>query len=417
MNMSLINSLRLNDFRPSFKCGAAVVGGALAGGGALLSGLFGAAASSDAVSTNVEENAKNRTFNRQEAEKARGWQTQERVASQDWQQSEYDRRAESQYQYWLKQNQYNSPVEQAKRLSSVGLNPSGLLGASQVGLQDSSHIAPAVSPPSAPGTSPASVSTSNPVSANAAPTYFAEMVNGIGSIVKSFAGASKDSAEAKQTNELLQFKIKEFMLNNQSKELQNAYDEMRNFFTQKTLDKKIQKVGVDLDKLNADVWLTKLQGDYIDEQTVTERFKQILSGYDIDLRNSQSKMALIELSNYEDKLKAQIRMWNASAKESLASAYEHTEAARLHVAQADFTKMETDLSSLKKVAQTLENGIKANEFSSSTLGLELQDASQMFKMIQEADKLEDIKDNWNLWNYVRKVKNLLGFQMSVGVHN
>ena len=172
-----------------------------------------------------------------------------------------------------------------------------------------------------------------------------------------------------------------------------------------------------MDKLNADVWLTKLQGDYIDEQTVTERFKQILSGYDIDLRNSQSKMALIELSNYEDKLKAQIRMWNASAKESLASAYEHTEAARLHVAQADFTKMETDLSSLKKVAQTLENGIKANEFSSSTLGLELQDASQMFKMIQEADKLEDIKDNWNLWNYVRKVKNLLGFQMSVGVHN
>ena len=396
MNMSLINSLRLNDFRPAFKCGAEIVGGALVGGGALLSGLFGAKASSDAVSTNVEENAKNRTFNREEAEKARGWQTQERVASQDWQQSEYDRRAESQYQYWLKQNQYNSPVEQAKRLSAVGLNPSGLLGASQVGLQDSSHIAPAVSPPSAPGTSPASVSTSNPVSANAAPTYFAEMVNGIGSIVKSFAGASKDSAEAKQTNELLQFKIKEFMLNNQSKELQNAYDEMRNFFTQKTLDKKIQKVGVDLDKLNADVWLTKLQGDYIDEQTVTERFKQILSGYDIDLRNSQSKMALIELSNYEDKLKAQIRMWNASAKESLASAYEHTEAARLHVAQADFTKMETDLSSLKKVAQTLENGIKANEFSSSTLGLELQDASQMFKMIQEADKLEDIKDNWNL---------------------
>ena len=89
----------------------------------------------------------------------------------------------------------------------------------------------------------------------------------------------------------------------------------------------------------------------------------------------------------------------------------------MHIAQADFTKMETDLSSLKKVAQTLENGIKANEFSSSTLGLELQDASQMFKMIQEADKLEDIKDNWNLWNYVRKVKNLLGFQMSVGVHN
>ena len=107
---------------PRFKCGAAVIGGALAGGGALLSGLFGAAASSDAVSTNVAENEKNRRFNSEEAEKARGWQTSEREASQDWQSTEYDRRAESQYQYWLKQNQYNSPVEQAKRVAKEKQN-------------------------------------------------------------------------------------------------------------------------------------------------------------------------------------------------------------------------------------------------------------------------------------------------------
>lgn len=81
--------------------GSALLGGALSG----ISNLFGASSQNKNVDKQI--NAA-----KEEAEKTRDWQTSEREAQQEWN-----------YNMWLANNQYNTPMAQMQRYKDAGLNP------------------------------------------------------------------------------------------------------------------------------------------------------------------------------------------------------------------------------------------------------------------------------------------------------
>lgn len=441
------------------KQGAAIAAG-IGAVGLLGSSIIGASASNDAISTNIEENEKNRKFNSAEAEKARNWQSsqwdyqfnrtanewynqfnahnsqwynQQNFLNNQWHQQQ-DYSNQQAYNYWLKQQDYNSPREMVGRLNSAGLNAAASINAQQfgstglsaapVGAQVAPVSSPSVISSSTPSGSPASIGTSNPAQASNSAVAFSSVVSGVSDLVKSLAGARKDNIEAVKAEKTLSTYISQKLADLKNSELLNQWQDMQNVFFHEKAPKELKKLGEEINVLSAKVLLMSSEQDLIDNQSITEGFKQALMGAQKDLTHEQFMQAVIFTSQYEQRLLAeldlkreQILTEKSQQSANYASAYEHTEAAKLHIEQAAFTKMETDLTSLKKVAQVLDNGLKSNEFKASSLGLELQEASQLFKLIQESDKLSDIKDDWNLWNKVRKIKNLLGFQMSVGFHN
>lgn len=79
----------------------AILGGALSG----ISNLFGSASQNKNVDKQLQAA-------KEEAEKTRNWQTSEREAQQEWN-----------YNMWLANNEYNTPMAQMQRYKDAGLNP------------------------------------------------------------------------------------------------------------------------------------------------------------------------------------------------------------------------------------------------------------------------------------------------------
>lgn len=73
---------------------------------------------------NAQEAEKARFFNAQEAEKQRDWSTAEREATQDWN-----------FQQWMRENDYNNPINQMARMKEAGINPNAAM-------QQLSNVAP-----------------------------------------------------------------------------------------------------------------------------------------------------------------------------------------------------------------------------------------------------------------------------------
>lgn len=403
----------------SKKCGKDPITGPLIAGASVFGSILGLEESNDAQETNIRENEKNRQFNREEAQKNRDWQTAEREASQGYQSAEWDRRNEVEFQTWLRQNEYNSPKNQVQRLMQAGYNPSAMTGASAEGLIDSSTLQPSVTPVTAPSGSPASVSTPNPVNAVQGSQSIGTLLSSVGSLISDTARAGRDSAEARQLNETLTSIVQEYAQKIRLLGFENDLKEIEKYRQSATLPASVAKAFGELDKLQADIIVSRMTGNKVEAEVYTEKMRKVLLDQDFDLKDQEIQKGLIFLDKYREMLDSQINESKSRAAYNYAGAYERTEAAKLHIEEQEFKNMETDLLSLKKVFQTLENGLKANEFKSSSLGLERKELDQLIYMIQESEKLDDIKDNWNLWNKVRRIKNLLGFEMSVGasVHN
>lgn len=414
------------------KCGiglgtAALIGGIASGVGATAAGLSSAAASNNAVSTNKEENEKNRQFNSEEAEKARQWQ------SEQWQ-NQFDQQTEEWYKqvgfaneeaqnYWIQQQQYNSPLAQVNRLQDAGLNPAAAISNQTFGGTGLSAAPVSVPSPSVTSAPSASVGLSNPAAQTDSATAFGSVAQGLASIIKSVSAFGKDSAEVSEITTLLEGKFKKLMNDIDMQELSKSLMTVDLYVKQHSKDAQVQQYNHNLQKTLSEIAVNWENASYFGEKSVSERLNQVV----LDMAGKVKFEEWLQAKALTDRIaeivdnrvnlgKEQIKTEQAKQQELSASAYEKTEAAKLHVEQQDFTKMETDLTSLKKVFQTLQNGIEANNFRSSVLGLERQEADQLFHLIETADKLEDIRNDWNLWNSVRRVKNLLGFQMNVGAN-
>lgn len=286
----------INKYLNKKKCGPDLLAAFALGGTSLVGGigsaLIGSSASNQALTSNLEENQRNRDFNAEEAQKNRDWQSdqwqhqfdtmssewyrqygetvnqwynQQNFLNQQWKQQQDYSNAQS-YQYWLKQQQFNSPAAMVGRLNSAGLNAAAAINAQQFGgtglsaAPTGSMSAPVASPsvpsPSTPSGSAASVGLSNPVQASNSADAFKNIVSGISQMVSAFAGARKDNIEAVKAEKTLTTFINQSLADLQNKELLNEYQQLQNVFFSKSAPKQLQKLGEEINLITAKVLLT-----------------------------------------------------------------------------------------------------------------------------------------------------------------
>ncbi len=311
--------LEFNNYVPLRKCGAAAGIGAIIGGvGAVASGIGSVVSADDAVDTNIEENEKNRKFNAEEAQKQRDWasdewQKQFDLQSQQWYEQQ-DYANQQSYDYWMQQQQYMSPVEQNRRLLAAGLNPAHVVGNSVYGSTGLSAAPVSVPNPSVPSGSSASVSTSNPVAAVDKASAFERAASGLTKIVDAIGSFSKNTAEADSTRAQLQPILDNWLLKNTNQELLNSYQEMYNVFFDNKAPKELKLLGEKINNVIADTIVKQASGELIEEETITEQFKQILTDKDIRLRGEQYLQAVAITANIEKQLKLQNNVLREQAK-------------------------------------------------------------------------------------------------------
>lgn len=445
-------------YRPLHKCGAELVAAGVMGGSSIVSGILGADSADSQMSANIREAEKNRQFNREEAEKNRDWQAEQADIARNWQSDEWTRQfglsnlewrnrfntenaqwyKQQQFQqnlaynYWMKQQEFNSPAQQIQRGIEAGINPAASLGTAygSTGLSaaPTSVASPVVSSPATPSSPmPSGVSASIGNSPNVAVSKadaFSKMASGFSDIISAITKGSKDVADTKTANAMRDSIVKAAAEDVTNKQLLNEWQQLENGFQTKAIPKRLEKLGNEARNLLAAAMLAQTEEELKQCQIVSEQLRQnILDKEDkykaqdliIITATASNIDRAIQLKN--DLMKEQAKTERARQSESYASAYEHTEAAKLHISQQNYTDMQTNLASLKSVFQSLDNAIKKNEVKLSDIGLEQKELDNLIYQIEQSKRLDDIKDNWNLWNMVRRVQNQLGVGVSVGLHN
>lgn len=118
-----------NPYSPSHCCGD------ILGFGSMISSISVADANRSAQKS---ENSRNRQFAHDEAELAREYQSREWTRQYELQRDEWYKQlaasSDSAYNNFVRQAEYNSPVNQMSRLRQAGLNPSAMLGNQGSGL-------------------------------------------------------------------------------------------------------------------------------------------------------------------------------------------------------------------------------------------------------------------------------------------
>lgn len=338
---------------PLRKCGAEVVGGAIAAGGSLLGGLMSSKSSSSNVSSQLgaqsAENAKNRAWQTQEAEKARAFQ--QGVLNQ---QNQFSQQLQDRQAY------YQSPVYQSEQLRQAGINPTVYFG-QQASFGGSS--APSV--PSAP--SPAqvgSVSGLNPVGFQPFGTNIGSILSGVGNVLQSSAMAKKLGIESDWYPEKLK---KEIRLLDKQATLQQVLavgQDIHNERERITLPYALKQAEANLYKTLADA-------DLMSTKTQTEesirRVNYAIEGVQKSIKNLNEmeieKLGL-EMPYYVDLLKAKINDLKASASEHDAS---------------------SGLKSSEKSAQDMANDVRS-------YGLSSEKVATLSKWIADSD-ISDAKRN------------------------
>lgn len=304
---------------PLRKCGiAADVGAAMiTGGTSVVSGLFGLDSADSQLEAQVSEAEKNRQFNREEAEKNRQWQSDQATTARDWQSSEWNRQfydtnqewnrrfnKESEqwyqqqdysnrqsYNYWLKQQDYNSLANQVSRAQQAGINPAAALGqtfggtglqAAPVSVPSPSVSAPAT--PSSPLPSSAAASIGNTANIGVSKAdAFNKMASGFSSIITSLTKGSKDIADTKYMNGIRDTLIQSAAEDLTNKQLMNTWQEMENAFQKGAIPKRLEKLTNEARLLLANASLAQTEEELKQSLIVSEQFKQ-------EILNKESKI-------------------------------------------------------------------------------------------------------------------------------
>lgn len=222
-------------FVPSKCCGIeASIGAALITGGAgIVSGLM-------TNDSNADMNDANLRFSAQQADLQRRFQKDEWTRQFQLQRDEWYKQLNAQSdQQWLnfmRQANYNSPVEQSKRLAQAGLNPSALLGGQgSSGLVSAAtgniNAAPSPSVPSggavsgAAASAPSMIPMKNPLDGS---------LTAIGSFIRDIAEADKNNKTVQPFVELLGQQVI-------SQKLQNEWQIFENEILDKTKDVQVRQ--------------------------------------------------------------------------------------------------------------------------------------------------------------------------------
>lgn len=297
-------------YRTLQKCGIdpLVGAGMVAGGTSLLTGIMGMDSADSQMSAQLAEAEKNRQFNREESEKNRDWQAEQADIARNWQSGEWTRQFDTtnqewqrrfalenaqwfkqqQYQqqlaynYWTKQQAYNSPAQQIQRGIDAGINPAASLGTAygSTGLSaaPTSVSSPSVSPPATPSTpmpsgSPASIGNS-PVIGVSKADAFQKMASGFSDIISAITKGSKDAADTKTANAMRDSIVKAAAADVTNKQLLNEWQQLENGFQSQAIPKRLEKLGNEARNLLATAMLAQTEEELKQCQIVSEQFRQ-----------------------------------------------------------------------------------------------------------------------------------------------
>lgn len=277
--MKLNNIVRSLDspFKPSCRG----VETALIGLGSASLGLMSTQMSNDA---NRQINKKSMDFSAAEAEKQRQWQSDEwsrqyAIQRDEWY-NQLNAYQQAQWQQYLKQAEYNSPVNQVARLKQAGLNPSAVLGGSgSSGLVSAATgNMSSVGSPSVPTGGTVSGASASMPSQIPMQGYQTGILQSMGSVLKDLASASKDNM---LTSPMVAYIGSQLVGQN----LKNEWQQFENEVMSQVKDTRVKQAFQDLQNSFADYALKSAMSENYSADTLlkdAERALKIAQKYCTD---------------------------------------------------------------------------------------------------------------------------------------
>lgn len=289
--------------------------------GAIFSSGINYASQQDTNFMTQEENQKDRDFNAQEAEKQRIWQSEEWQRQYGQQRTEWYRQLAAQQQ--AQRNQfdyeanYNSPQNQARRLSAVGLNPSAMVNQSgQSGFVSAAtgNISSAPSP---------SVPTGGTVSGSAASVGsgrgFTPPQLNLGSLAE-IGTFAKDFSDAAKTNKSLQLVLDNLAADLLGKKLSNDGLDIQNWIAKNTKDSKVLQSFADLQNTMSEVAYRVKLGENIDADTLLKKSESFLTDAKKRLTDKEFEHLQLQVDTFMDNFAMEMNVRKSMVQKNNADA-------------------------------------------------------------------------------------------------
>ena len=288
--------------------------------------------------------------------KAFEYQKQLQQMQNDWQAQQNQKAMDFQRQNWKEQfnmtNEYNNPSASVQRLISAGLNPAGAMNnagntaSTAQGMQG--------------------LSNGSPVGSVGAPIASLSIDNrkAISEMIASMSGSARNTADASRTNKLANAELSNLIAKTNNEEAQSYFTQLQTkltgMFGGRKMQAEINSLVAQMANSYADVQkklaecktMEELQEVYKSEVDVNWS-QSALNNAKVKLSEKELDKLEIELKYYDAWMRDNIELLRARRSEALASAFEHSEGAKLKSSQEIF---QTQLNSLQQIKVDLVHG-------------------------------------------------------------
>lgn len=354
------------------------------------------------VHAQEEQNALNRAWQTEEAEKARQFNTSERVAAQDWQRQMMD-----------VQNAYNAPTAQASRLRAAGINPQ--VAFSGQGASSVSASAGSSQPATSPVPSP--VGGLSPFGVQPVDLQIPNLINGVASMIQSTAAAKKANVETGYLESAIPDMLRGLKTDADLKEIAASMNRIDAEFKRFTLPANVQKAYNDASKSYWDALISKITTGKIENEIEVLKSQRDLNKALETLDTNQGKILALDIANYGRKLNsilelqgAQTNAANASAEESRANAAVLKEEKRIRAVMASI-KEDTQVAEADALFRDLASKGAISDKQKADADAELRRLEKVIKAYDKSDRM--VRVDASIENLMR----ILGLSTSVSVHN
>lgn len=347
------------------------------------------------IGAQSDENALNRDWQTQQAELARSYNTSEREAVQSWSEKMLNQ-----------QNDYNSPVNQALRLRSAGINSSIAMGSNGVTNISASPQG------SSPGTSPmpSGVSGISPVSQQPLDLQIPQLMNGVGSFFKNIADAEKTGMDTSILSRTAESIIASAAADAQYKQTAADFLKIDKDIKDQIKDAEVASKWQELGILQGKLLITNSEAERQGLVTQLMKTQKDLNEILYQKHGAEYGLLMMDIASYNKKLDSLLKLQGSQASEASANASVLKEEKRI-----------------RAVAANIREGASANEMQSVIDDLIAKSAiseEQYAKALVEIKKIDKIRQTYDKHNSKLKVDatienclKILGVSFGVSAHN
>ncbi len=278
----------------------------------------------------------------------------------EWQSQEAQKQRDFQLDMWNRNNEYNKPDEQMKRLEEAGVNPWQSMGNSSVASGNSS-----LSQPSGFAPSPAHAASSSLSSLGLA-----------ADVLGKIAQANKAGADTNRINTLLQTELEKLVAEKNFVSLQAARQAIENSNLPHIMKKQLEKLT------------TEIELNKISKEEVQERINEIISRS--NLNNQQAALVF----KYGERIQESIiAKNNAEAKQANENAIDMRETRPSRVAKniADANRANEEAIDMRETRQYRIDNLDAD----TSVKKSLSRINNLEADVRDANKAQEITRNLN----------------------